>query len=47
MLLDVEERKSFTDYKTWHGFGLLISSMLLSKLRPHDYKSLLIRSGGH
>lgn len=47
MLLDVEERKNFSDYKTWHGFGLLISSMLLSKLRPESYKSLLIRSGGH
>ncbi|CAD8181693.1 unnamed protein product [Paramecium octaurelia] len=46
MLLDVEQKQNFSQYKSWHGFGLLISSMLLSKLCPADYKSLLIRSGG-
>ncbi|CAD8094447.1 unnamed protein product [Paramecium sonneborni] len=46
MLLDVEQNQNFSQYKSWHGFGLLISSMLLSKLCPADYKSLLIRSGG-
>ncbi|CAD8097999.1 unnamed protein product [Paramecium sonneborni] len=46
MLLDVEQRQNFSQYQSWHGFGLLISSMLLSKLCPADYKSLLIRSGG-
>ncbi|CAD8078147.1 unnamed protein product [Paramecium primaurelia] len=46
MLLDVEQKQNFSQYQSWHGFGLLISSMLLSKLCPADYKSLLIRSAG-
>ncbi|CAD8157290.1 unnamed protein product [Paramecium octaurelia] len=46
MLLEVEQKQNFSQYQSWHGFGLLISSMLLSKLCPDDFKSLLIRSGG-
>jgi hypothetical protein len=46
MLTDVEKKRDFMKHKLWHGFGLLISQMLLTKLCPHDYKSLIIRSNG-
>ena len=46
MLVDVEKKRDFMKSKLWHGFGLLISQMLLTKLCPHDYKSLIIRSEG-
>ncbi|CAD8098000.1 unnamed protein product [Paramecium sonneborni] len=47
LLQNIEQYKNIQLNKTWQGFGLLISAILVNQLAPKENKFLQINSSGH